>query len=268
MPDENTTATAPSEQPSVPSMVQGPSEQSKAAESSPAPAAETAKPEAPAIDIESIRKQAMEEARERARHEVASEYGKKLSETKRQAEERARLEREQLLSQLSDFVPDSQLAALREQHTARIKAQQQAEEVEQVKARLAAYEQSQQLAELARRATIRAEKAGYNVSDLPPDVRGDSPVGFEERFADFLTEEVAKLKKKVASETKKAAEEAARETERKLGVTQVAGSTPVGSGGGDLASLSKKLRDAHARNDGDAIRELEQAIEQEVYRRR
>jgi hypothetical protein len=219
---------------------------------------------APEIDLESIRKQVFEEAREKARHDIGSEYGKRLSEERRKSQEAARQEREQLLSQLSDFVPDAQLTSLREQYTARQQAQQQYEEGEQVKARLAVYEQSAQLQQLAQKATIRAEKAGYNISELPPDVRGESPVGFDERFSDFLAEEVAKLKKQAVKDVKKAAEEATRETERKLGVTVVSGGSPVSHGGDTVESLSKEIAAAASRGDKAKVAELRDALYKEV----
>jgi hypothetical protein len=261
MTELNTATPAASEQP-VPD---GPSQPSPVAESSPAPVgAVSTQEKAPEVDLEAIRQRVYEEARAKTRHEMDSEYGKKLSETKRAVQEKARLDREQLLAQLSDFVPDSQLATLREQYTARQAQQQQAEEVEQVKAELSAYKQQTEFQRLAAAAMVRAEKAGYNVSELPPEVRGDSPVGFNERFADFLTDEVAKLKKQVVKEAKKAAEDATRETERKLGVTTVSGSSPVGKGHSGMADLSEQLASAHSRGDKAKVAELRDAMYKEA----
>ena len=80
MTELNTPVAPSSEQPAVP--VAESSQQGQVAESSPAPAAES-KPETPAIDIDALRKQVAEEAAGKARHDTESEWGKKLSESRR-----------------------------------------------------------------------------------------------------------------------------------------------------------------------------------------
>lgn len=273
MPDENEPTSVVSEQAAPTSA--SPSEPTNVAESSPAPAAEVEKtPEstAPEVDLEAIRKQvaeeALKEARERARHEAESEFGKKASERERMIREEERLRQEQLLAEVADYVPDTQIAALRTRITEQQRQRALREQTERESAELQQWRQFAYIQQEAQKAEKVATEAGYSLSDLPPDVRGESPIGFGERFNTFLVKEVAKLKKQTVTEVKKAAEQAARDTERKLGVTTVAGAAPVGNGGGDLASLRNKLRDAHARGDDAAIREIGQRIEEEAYRRR
>ena len=274
MPDENEPTSVVSEQPFTPSVVEGSSEPTNVAESSPAPAAEIEKtPEkTPEVDLDAIRKQvteeALKEARERARHEAESEFGKKLSERERAIREEERIRQEQLLAEVADYVPDTQIAALRTRITEQQRLRTQVEQIEREKSELQQWRQFAYIQQEAQKAERVATEAGYNLSELPAEIRGESPIGFGERFNSFLVKEVAKLKKQTVSEVKKAAEQATRDTERKLGVTKVTGDAPSGDGGSDLASLRNKLRDAHARGDESAIREIGQRIEEEVYRRR
>ena len=264
MTELNTATPAASEQPQ-----EGPSQPSPVAESSPEPVgAVSTQEKAPEVDLEAIRQKVYEEAREKARHEVQSEYGKRLSEQKRQAEEKVRQERERFLSSLSDFLPDTQLEAYRQQYAADQQAQQQAQQTEQALAENAYYRRQAQEQDLIRKAGVLIEQAGYKFEDLPADVRGDSVEGFADRFLPFVAKELQKAKKETEKAVKKAADEATRETERKLGVTHVSGGAPVGSGKSDLATLQAKHRDAVDRNDRAKIAEYGRLIEEEVYRGR
>ena len=96
------TPIAPSEQ-AAPAIepVASPSEQGNVAEAT-QPVAEVKAPEPePKVDVEAIRR----EAAEKVKHDLESQYGKKLSETTRQERERSRQEREQLLQHLGQYHP-------------------------------------------------------------------------------------------------------------------------------------------------------------------
>ena len=263
MPDESTPTTPSSEQPasvSVKETVEEPSQQGQAAEAT-QPAAEIKAPEPePKVDIEAIRR----EAAERVRHDLESQYGKQLSEARRLERERARQEREQMLANLSDFVPDEQLKRARDTFTL---AEQQAEKEAEL-AQLKAYATRKQAEEQQTVAALEAQRlvqeAGYRFEDLPKDVLGVSPEGFKERFAEHVIKENAKLKKEMEAAVRKATENAVRETERSLGVTRVTTASPIGSGSSSVNELTKQLADAASRGDKAKVSELRDAIYREV----
>jgi hypothetical protein len=221
----------------------------------------------PKVGIEAVKEAARREATEKIRHDLESQFGKKISETQRQERERARQEREQLLTGLSTFVPDEELKRAREQYTLAEQRAEQEAELANLKAYAAQKQAEDRLSLAAAEAQNLVQEAGYKFEDLPKDVLGASPEGFKERFATHVIKENAKLKKEMDAAVKKAAEDATRETERKLGVTKVSGSEPVGSGKSRLTDLREQLRAAHDRNDEKAIRELGNRIEEEVYRK-
>lgn len=209
----------------------------------------------------------LRKVREQARHDLESEYGKRQSEAIRQVQERAAAERDTLLTQLGQFVPDDELA----------KARQTIQE-RGLREQLAYYQQKdaqdgamRQLQGLAMRNLELVKKAGYDGFDkIPKDVLGttaEDAATFPERFADHLATKYRDALADADKREKKAREEGERETEKRLGVPKMSGATPSGSGGSTLEGLQRQLRDAHARNDGAAIDRLGREIEEAVYRR-
>jgi hypothetical protein len=261
---EDSTPIAPSSEQLTAVAAAEPSEQGAKVEAT-QPAAEVKAPEPESkVDVEAIRREAVA----KVKHDLESQYGKQLSEATKRERERARQEREQLLTGLSDFVPDEQLKRTRDSFTSREAEAEKDAKLAQLEAYAAQVQAKERQSAAEAVALAQVQEAGYKVEDLPRDVLGDSVDGFEKRFSQYVIKENAKLKKDLDAAVKKATEDAIRDTERRLGVTRVTDASPVGGGAGELASLQAKHRDAVDRNDKAKIAEYGRLIEEEVYRGR
>jgi hypothetical protein len=229
-----------------------------AATATPEPKQETQKEDPDAI---------LRKAREQVRHDLDSEYGKKHAEAIRLERERAAAERDALLTQLGQFVPDEELAKARQT----IQEKGLREQLADYQQREAQNEQVRRWNAIVQRNVDLVKEAGLSgFDDVPKDVLGttaEDAVTFPERFAKHTAKKLREAQADAEKREKKAREEAVRETEQALGVDKVSGATPSGGNPSSLEGLQRKLRDAHAKNDIAAIDRLGREIEEAVYRR-
>jgi hypothetical protein len=257
MPDETMPTAASSEQPQA-----GPSEQGQVVAESAAPATTAVpepKPEKQVEDPDAT----LRRMREQTRKEVDSEYGKKHAEAIRIERERATAERDALLTQLGQFVPDDELAKYKQ--TIQVKSIEDENRYWRQKA--AEQAEEEKLRGYVRGLEAIVQDAGLTFKDLPPEVVGETPAGFPERFAKYTAKRLLEATKDADKREKKAREEAERETEKRLGVARVSGASPSGTGASTVEGIQKQLRDAHAKGDNAAIRRLGSELEEAVYRR-
>jgi hypothetical protein len=185
--------------------------------------------------------------------DLSSEFGKKLSETQKQAKiaaaEAANRAREDVLRSLGgDVSPQVAERIISEGQSSLIRATEQAELEE-----LRAYAEQHRAAE-ARTATIQhnmalLSDAGLTIQEVPADVLGDpnDPQGFPHRFAAYLARERKSALAKAAVEAKAKLEAEKAEADKQAGVRTVAPTTgPTGPAQGTLERLAQEMKDAAA----------------------
>lgn len=266
MEDQTTPIAASSEQSAAPAATSSEQGQVQAESTTPATTAAPEPKEEPKQkeDPDTILRQ----VREQTRRELESEYGKKQSAAIREANERAVAEREALLTHLGQFAPDDEVAKARQTIQERGLRDQLAYYQQQDQQRAA----MQQLGSVAQRNWELVKEAGLEgPADNPwkyvKDITGETPQDaftFPERFARLAAKRLLEANKDADKREKKAREEAERETEMRLGVPRLSGTTPTGSGHTGLRALSDELASAAARGDKARVSELRDAIYKEA----